>query len=400
MEQASTVLAGHFGSRRNIFAAHRVDETGKNCLFLLGGDAFYDLTLDAPKEYDDDFFCVVVNVDPSRCKRIVLGEATHYRLWPRQFIRAVRCGDLWLADPPAQRWKLPTSRTIFVAPSGDDRLNDGMVPGSPLRNPQLAADLIIDQFDINGSHADIRLLDGIYRVPAGGQLINVSKPLHGQNKIGIVGNMDDPSRVVVNIPQQSRGFYVEDFGILVLMGMRLETSGLGSFGLFVRQFGIGDLGWVQFGQFDHSNPVTTWNGSVNVIGPVRLDGNAHYVFEATRGGEIDFGEQNIEVAGELSMTRLLHAQSGGRIHAQGATWSAIGGGAPPTVIGQKAFAYGRGSQIYANAKAMPGTITQTSANGGQFFQVPAEIVQPDGQGKIANSSLLSKLVRRVRAFSK
>ncbi len=371
MEQASAILAGHFGPRRDISAMHRVDKAEKNCLFLLTGDDYYDLSLDAPRNYDGDFSCAAVNVDSFRCKRVVLGEAAHYRLWPRQFIRVVRCGDLWLVDPPAQRWKLPSSRTIYVAPDGDDLVNDGMVAASPLGTPQLAADLIIDQFDINGTHADIRLLDGIYGVPARGQLISVSKPLHGQNKIGVVGNMDDPSRVVINIPPRLRGFYVEDFGILVVMGMRFETSGLGSIGLFVRQFGISDLGWVQFGRFDQSNPITTWNGSVNVIGPVRLDGNAHFVFAATRGGEIDLGTQNIEIASGLSVSQIFHADSGGRIHAQHANWSALGGGAPPIVGGQSAFAHGHGSQIYMNAATMPGTIEQATADGGQLFQVSA-----------------------------
>ncbi len=401
MGEVTTVLAAaEFAYRRDIFGTHHVDKTEKNCLFLLGGDDFYDLTLSAPEKYDNDFSCAAVNVDPLRCKRVVLGEAVHYRLWPRQFVRLISCKNLWLADPPAQRWKLPSSRTIFVAPDGNDRVNDGMLPASPLRTPQLAADLIIDQFDINGTHADVRLLDGVYGVPPGGQLIAVSKPLHGQNKIGVVGNMDYPDRVIINIPPRSRGFYAEDFGILVVLGMRLATNGLGSVGLFVRQFGIGDLGWVHFGAFEQSNPVATWNGSVNVIGPVRLDGNAHCMFAATRGGEIDFGSQKIEIANELSVTRILHAESGGRVHAQYAIWSAVGGGAPPIVIGQKAFADGHGSQIYTNAMAMPGTIEPATANGGQFFQIPAEIIEHDRQDGTANMSLLSKLARKARSFSR
>jgi len=370
MTEAATVSAGDFGQRLEIFAAHLVAKTQKNCLFLLGGDSFYDLTLLSPRDYDADFSCVVANVDPQRCKRVVLGKSDCYRLWPLQFVRIVRCRDVWLADPPAQRWKLPGSRTIFVDPHGDDVMNDGMLQVSPLRTPQLAADLIIDQFDINSTYADVRLLDGVYDVPAGEQLINVSKALHGQNKMGVQGNIDEPGRVVVNIPPRSRGFYVEDFGVLVVRGMRLVTSGLGSHGLFVRQFGIGDVGWVQFGQFERSNPITTWNGSVNVIGPVRFDGNAHFMFAANRGGEIDFGAQKIEIANGLSVAQILHAESGGRIHALHATWSDVGGGSPPTVVGQKAYADGRGSQIYVNPATMPGTIKQATENGGQIL--PAE----------------------------
>lgn len=407
--QCSTALTPDFTSRRQVFATHVVAKTENNCLFLLGGNDFYNLIFDVSTNYDDGFSCVVVNIDSRRCKRVVLDGTVHYRLWPHQFMRVIRCGSMWLTDPPAQRWKLPNSRTIYVAPDGNDAANDGMVPASPLRTPQLAANLIIDQFDINGADAEIRLLDGVYNVPPGGQLINVSKPLHGKNKFDVQGNLDDPDSVVINIPARSRGFYVEDFGILVVMGMRLATSGLGSVGLFVRQFGIGDLGWVHFGAFEQSNPVMTWNGSVNVIGPVRFDGNAHFMFAANRGGEIDFGSQNIEFADGLSATRVLHAESGGRIHAQYATWSAIGGGAPPILAGQKALADGQGSQISANAAAMPGTAKQATSNGGQFFQIPPEPDQEisgarnDATSQAANdraakSSLLSRLARKTRSL--
>jgi hypothetical protein len=155
------------------------------------------------------------------------------------------------------------AQTYFVAPtpSGSDR-NDCLGPSTACATFQRAVDLCPRTCQILPAPGVYSQKTNVFYY----KVISISGPLNED------GNCIDRSAVVVDDRINDRGqaalFWVQDHAILTISCMTLAAYANGSVGFALRQFAIGDINHVNFGQFRGSHAVMANEESKgNILSP-------------------------------------------------------------------------------------------------------------------------------------
>jgi len=131
-------------------AAYTVVDADYFRTIALGGSTFYELTFGAVAGYRSNFFVRVVNEDTGRGKRIKLGAASPFILWPGQSNIFYVSGGAWQPFIANQRWRPPINVTLYFDEALGSDSNDGLAPGAgnALYSPQYGIGIYHDQMDL------------------------------------------------------------------------------------------------------------------------------------------------------------------------------------------------------------------------------------------------------------
>jgi hypothetical protein len=197
-------------------ANYTVQQSDFATTLVLGGNAFFTLTLPNPTTLSSNFFVMVSNPD-NRAKVISPtggSSFTQFLLWPNQTcLLFITNGNAWFCNPQFQRWKIPNNTTIFVDAINGNDSNDGLVPGAggALKTLQQAIRINLkDLFDLSGfsgipvSCITFQLADnatgGVAGTNAYGLAHIAFNPVGAEGRCAILiqGNATTPSNVVIS----------------------------------------------------------------------------------------------------------------------------------------------------------------------------------------------------------
>jgi hypothetical protein len=171
------------------------DSTDNNQTILLGGNAWYPVTLDVPTNYSSDFCVELINTDPLRDKYIVVTGGNTFWLHGLQTANARMVGGVWYTTHP-DRWKSPGGGgplNLFSDYKNGNDANDCLAPGegNACQTFQAAYYKLCDQVDLRGT-ASNQTLANIYLAPNTADLTggHLACPMVGQQggaSLNIIG---------------------------------------------------------------------------------------------------------------------------------------------------------------------------------------------------------------------
>jgi hypothetical protein len=340
-------------------SAYVVSNTDKGNTIALGGSAFYVLTLNAASGYDANFVIAVVNEDTTRAKCISPNGVSSFYLWPLQTIFIYNDNNTWQIFGRS-RWILPTSTTWNVNhASGSDSVtvSDGLGTGTgAFATIQNAWNIIQNQIDCNGLAPTI---------------LNVSSETFTESlgmREGLVGAL----QVFINGPScvwqcgaNSSCLNARDGAIAELQNFKLVSTGSGSTGIAVSQFGTVDVTGIEFGTFTGGYHIQCFDGgALNYTGgSYVVSGNmiTHWWMQGM--GHIEGPTGTISIPNVLTFTNFLQIIGPAYFQAAGVNFSGAGSGAGST--GQK-YNISLNGVANTGGAIMPGATAGATSTGGQF----------------------------------
>lgn len=218
------------------------------------------------------------------------------------------------------RLAISAPRTYYVDGTYGNDAYDGLA--LPFKTIQKAIDTICDTLDLRNAAMYIQIADGTYT-----NAVEL-KPIVGKGTIGIYGNASNISAVHIN---QSAGtaIYGDAARGYSINNVKISATGYGLMavnGSYIQYAGI------DFGLCTSGHMYIASNSRITVSGNYKISGSAtfHCLIDPT--GVLFSDVMTIELAAGLSLTFFYYC-SFGAIFARQCTFTAIGGGAPPTFDG-------------------------------------------------------------------
>lgn len=139
------------------------------------------------------------------------------------------------------------------------------------------------------------------------------------SNIAVVGNVKNPQEVILEAPDGNI-FAVQDHASLMLQGVTLRTSsgGKGATGMLTRQFSIGDIYHVAFGNI-LVGVVASEMSKINCLGDVSVSGKIERLFSVT-GASTASVACDVTFKRSPNITYLYYATQESRIEGNGATF--------------------------------------------------------------------------------
>jgi hypothetical protein len=274
-----------FGTRQTKTGAYTVVNADKGNMFMLGGNASFNLTLGATSGYDADFSIVVANTDTypgGRRKQIVMSGVSNLNLWPGQWCYVFRDGSVWRTNPNFQRWIMRdnVSPTWNVDASLGNDANDGLATGSGGAFRTLGGAIAVtkSQVDYRSVGPLIQLAPGTY---TGGQLEayawtgGVALTIRG---VGVSGN---PAAYIIAAPAGQACFECrEPQTVVIFEGVRFTGTSTSTC-IGASQGCVMDINNCQFGAFTAGTLVSASElAMVNIYQP-HITGNCAVAFSAS-----------------------------------------------------------------------------------------------------------------------
>lgn len=177
-------------------------------------------------------------------------------------------------DPAAAgRTLLTTSKTYYVATTGNDSTGDGSV-GSPWLTIQHAINFVMETIDLGGQTVTIQVANGTY---TGGMI--VGRPFTGGGQVYIQGNTTTPSSCIISTTSADclavaggAEVYIQGFKLTTTTGGRLISSVNNSMVIVIgnMEYGATPSGWQHLFAGDNSGIIVTANYTVSGGGAAHL----------------------------------------------------------------------------------------------------------------------------------
>jgi hypothetical protein len=299
--QVNTMLGTWTNQQSTKTANYTVVAADNATTLILGGSAFFTLTLNAASTYPSNFFINVVNLD-ARGKVIACNGLSSFILWPNQTCTIYNTNNIWSINPVFQRWKAPRATVIYVDAINGNDANDGLVAGSggALKTLQQALRVNVkDYFDLSGftqvpiANIVIQLADNASAGVAGTNAYNAGHlafdPVGAEGRCAILiqGNASSPSNVVIadtSSPSIScfAGLNLELRNLQ--LGQTGTTAPIANGGLSASDGARIRLeGGVIFGTATNAQMEVDNGGTITLDGPISVVGNGSWLCEANSG---------------------------------------------------------------------------------------------------------------------
>lgn len=249
-------------------------------------------------------------------------------------------------------WNLSADTTLHISPSGNDTTGDGS-SGAPFATPQRAATLFSSCI-ANGFTATIQLANGTYNYST-----TISETLDGQ-RVTVMGDVSNPSNVVISVPSGERGFYLNG-GLLAVYGVHIQAAsgnviGFGS--LKPSSLNVGNLSFGDMGSGGDCFNLGSAAVLVNQTDPISLNGNmAHFINIYDKSKYDQRAAITKDTNFTVSSATVNVVQGGTYRHLGGASW-----GGSATVTGKRYNAALGGNLLYDNANNIFGNAAGTGTN--------------------------------------
>ena len=223
------------------------------------------------------------------------------------------------------RTQLTANRTYYVRTDGSDS-NDGLsnTAGGAFANWQKGADAA-SKLDRNGYDVTVQIADGTYTAP-----VRVSSPFTGQGDFKILGNLANPSNVILSTTgTDALGFVKGAKGSIG--GFKVQTTTSGG-GIFTQDPGsaIDIVGQVVFGPIfgGSTGPALSASAAtrIAVLANLTFAGGAGIGINANKG-TIEFGNVTVTMTGTPNFSNTFAAAgNNGTIVIQSVTFSGAANG--------------------------------------------------------------------------
>lgn len=257
----------------------------------------------------------------------------------------------------ATRRRLLVNLDYYLSPSGSDAAAGSI--GAPWLTLQKAFDELV-KLDLGGRNALIHMADGTYTAP-----LHVLQPFTGHGQVSITGNPVNPQNVILSVA----GAPALNFDAPVAVyfeGMEINVSGTpGSAAncLLSRSYARVSFSAVRFGSTPDIHMQADNYGSIYLLGPYSIVGNAQSHWSARHSGTI-VGAPLVTLVGTRAFSyAFATAFELGNLRVAGVSF------AGPAATGSKRYEAANLGLIFTSGAAttlFPGTINGTQTAGGQY----------------------------------
>jgi hypothetical protein len=271
-------------------------------------------------------------------------------------------GALTFADGSSQttaaRIKSPGQLNVYVDPVNGNNNSNGLTPSTPVRTLQAAANLISNNYDLQGGVANVYCRDGVYT--SGVYL--ATNAFNGGIKF--VGNTATPTNCRVTAPVNC--FYSAACALMYVSGFAVEA---GSQGLAADTNARLIFDNVAFGpcQFAH---IAVYSGALITTStsstPYSIYGNAPYhATIGVAGNAIMIGGSQVTLKTNIAFSYVLWADSSGIIMVNNVNWILNGFNmfGSRYIVANGGYVYTAGGGLNAVGGAAPGLTPGVNVSG-------------------------------------
>jgi hypothetical protein len=212
----------------------------------------------------------------------------------------------------AQRIRLATATTFYVATTGTNDATHGTAVGTPWLTLQYAYDYICGNYDLGGQTVTIQLADGTYT-----DGLTASGPWVGGGSIVIQGNTGNMDSVVIGVNALAC-IYAKCLlpGDLTLKYLKLTNTG--GYGLINASSYI-YFNNINFGACTSAHIYTTGGAIYSQSSVYTISGNAPYHWMIAYSALVMINAETITLAGTPAFTDFAYVYGGGTLFSNAAT---------------------------------------------------------------------------------
>ncbi|MET3892769.1 hypothetical protein ABIE41_003845 [Bosea sp. OAE506] len=259
----------------------------------------------------------------------------------------------------AGRTLLQANLTLYVAPTGNDTLNDGLDAAAPFLTLQRAWSEIVNNYDLNGYVATVEIADGTYTagVTATGSPQGANS---GTGSVIFKSTSGNAASLVVGVTG-SNAFTAQGGAQFTLQNFTVQTAGAGTSCLVATTGGLIAHTGMRFGASVLAHMNAANGGFIQATGNYTIAGNASFHAVGSSGGQVSLAGRTVTLASTPAFSSAFAYSQQGRVDATGAVYS---GGA----TGSRYLAVENGVVTTggAGASALPGNAVGSVASGGQY----------------------------------
>ena len=265
--------------------------------------------------------------------------------------------------PTVLRTKLTANLNLYVATTGSDTLNNGLISTSPFQTLQKAWNMIVNTYDLNGFNATVNISNGTY---TGGLIASgIVLGLGSGNNITFLGNAGSPSSVTVSTTN-AHCIVASGGGNIAVSGMTLTASGTSggspASGLVAQGGTIAVSGAMVFGACAGQQMWAVSAGNLSCAASYTISGSAQCHYQSQIGSIINISGVTVTLSGTPAYSIAFATTSLiGLLQSTGVTYSGA-------ATGQRYNASANGviNTNLAGGSYFPGSSAGAAATGGQY----------------------------------
>lgn len=269
-------------------------------------------------------------------------------------------GNYWVLAKP-DRVSLNSDTTVYVSTTGSDTTGNGLESASEFATMQMAWDVLIAHFDLNGFVITIQLANGTYTSG-----LSASSPIVGALGVGstIIQGSTTPANVVVSVTGNDC-FLAQNAAAFTIQGMTLSGTANGLIAVSGAQIVFSNSSYpVVFGAITGNQIQVATGGTIDAAGNYSITGGASaHMNSSAPGSIIDISEWTVTLTGTPAFgSAFVKTSLLGCVRAASVTFTGSATGVRYNATGNSVITGSGGVTTY-----FPGNSAGSTATGGQYF---------------------------------